>query len=79
MTGSDRSSPPDFARNALAEPWNLLTVSGLATSAATANPDRLFLRDCASREDWDGNLPRALSFDDFHREAEFFAGQLESL
>ncbi|MCA3654428.1 MAG: acyl--CoA ligase [Methylobacterium sp.] len=79
MSGSDHPSPPDFARNALAEPWNLLTVSGLAASAAAANPERLFLRDCASREDWDGNLPRQLSFADFHREAEFFAGQLETL
>lgn len=79
MTGPDRPAKPDFARTALAEPWNRLTVSGLAASAAGTNPKRLFLRDCAAREDWDGNLPRQLSFGDFFREAEFFAGQLETL
>ncbi len=38
MTGSDRTSAPDFARTALAEPWNRLTVAGLASSAANTNP-----------------------------------------
>lgn len=80
MTGSDRISTPDFARTALAEPWNRLTVAGLASGAANTNPrKRPFLRDCAEREAWDGNLPRELSFADFQREAEFFAGQLETL
>ncbi len=79
MTGSDRKSAPDFARTALAEPWDRLTVAGLTSSAANTHAKRMFIRDCPERESWDGNLRRELTFGDFKREAEFFAGQIETL
>ena len=71
--------PPLVTHAALAEPWNRLTVAGLAASAASSNPKRRFIADCRERENWDGNLPRTLNFGDFQREANFFAGQLETL
>lgn len=79
MNGFDTPSSLGFASAALAEPWNRLTVSGLAAGAANANAKRLFLRDCPEREMWDGHQPRALTFADVQREALFFAGQLETL
>lgn len=79
MTGFDRTSPSSLTRTALAEPWNRLTVTGLAQGAAAANPARAFMADCADRETWEGNSPRRLSFGDFKRECDFFASQLETL
>jgi hypothetical protein len=76
MNGKDRTS---LTRTALAEPWNRLTVTGLAQGAATANPARAFISDCPDREVWEGNSPRHLSFGDFKRECDFFAGQIETL
>lgn len=77
MTGQDRTSP--LTRTALAEPWNRLTVIGLAQGAAAANPARSFIADCPAREEWEGNSPRQLNFGDFKRECDFFASQLETL
>lgn len=77
MTGQDRSS--SLTRTALAEPWNRLTVTGLAQGAAAANPARSFLVDCPAREEWEGSSPRHLHFGDFKRECDFFASQLETL
>lgn len=79
MNGKNRTSSSSLTRTALAEPWNRLTVTGLAQGAAAANPARAFLSDCPDREAWEGNSPRHLGFGDFKRECDFFAGQLETL
>ncbi|MBN8534955.1 MAG: AMP-binding protein [Rhizobiales bacterium] len=79
MNGFDRTPSSSLTRTALAEPWNRLTVTGLAQGAAAANPARAFISDCPDREAWEGNTPRRLSFGDFRRECEFFAGQIETL
>lgn len=79
MTGFDRTPSSSLTRTALAEPWNRLTVTGLAQGAAAANPARPFIMDCDERETWEGNSPRKLNFGDFRRECDFFAGQIETL
>jgi acyl-CoA synthetase (AMP-forming)/AMP-acid ligase II len=76
MNGMDQTS---LTRTVLAEPWNRLTVTGLAQGAAAANPARAFMADCPAREEWEGNSPRRLSFGDFKRECDFFASQIETL
>jgi AMP-binding enzyme len=63
----------------LKSPWDRVSVAGLAGGAASTHGARLFIQDCPDRFSWNGEEPRALSFDEFNRRALFFGAQMLTL
>lgn len=79
QAGAKGKSVRASANETLLEPWDQLTLDHLARKGASAHPARPFLRDCPTREAWNGTEPRTLTSASFVKSAEFLAAQLHTL